>query len=1160
MNQGGVAAVGVGRASVGELRKQFELQRENVAALEVLAKELKKRSSDEAFDLLAEVARALVAARKLQPADTQHPAQAILSTRKLSRPDERPLFRYRLSLTEWERLREHLKQLTRTRAIERADDRDAGAFAIYAAEWFRREFEGGSYRWDELLSSVGGVAPEVTATLARRGLRWWGRTAHRTDHGEQRLMSLALEGGFPTRLLNSRERGWLAGTLRRLIARASVLGEHSLEAVLELVVADSAIPPTFRRPEFFTLLAELTIAIVDLRAETAAEAVAAGVPTSAWLDARREGWRDELPIALEGEGAGKLIDELVSQSLDRLGGAAARCWRMLVRRDGAWAPALKLAVDGEIRVPSSVRSMQSRLRVHAVGDLGDRLAGELALLDPPGEDGAWVSRPRPAAPRRALRNYAFTSAATVELRCDGQPIATFPWSAAGEPLHGDALAFVDDRDADGDSVNELTLLGGGSQRTRQKSIYVWAPADHVAKTVGGEPITCVWEGPAHRLFRLGEPSFVGAPEEEFAFYYEPNSSAGKTESLHLDGPQASDLTTLAGYQVFSGAPAVVLQSGVAKKPLSFGRVYWRHEGDPSWHDLKRQRIGVGAIELVLRSDETRAALDRVRFVVLPPDLNLRSRALVNGAADFWLEGEDGWRLEADSSERYRVEKTARGLRAAWSTDRRTLINLRLVSQEGRAAIITTRFPLGDGALVGADGAVLADKAVVTLKQMRGARAFAHGRAKLAVETAMRRDRTVYHHAFDNECSLWSLRDQIAVLMEASDDLDTEVRVAFEPNGPSVRIKRYEHEIVVSKSFVRLAQPKEGQGGRLSFEWRSLVDMTHQGRRTIAVLSTADAMSMRAFSLPDDLAGPGIVYLCEGEAVVSRSCFVPGLARDDSQFNSIQKAVSLTGPSFDAALKVAFESIEAVGARAVADLDWLHQLVALCTRLPATTFNVLKPMARRSQMLAHLIASSVDDEALERVWSLEPQLPFLWVLIPVEDWRHAFNCQYQRTVEGLCAIGWEASKAHVTATAQVNATIDKLLLLDDDLSAPISAAGLRPPPPAPTRSPRDIGQDRIRRLVGSGRESKRGSCFLSDPCLRVELEKLPEWFQGFHEDHWEGVLAPVAAALRAAGRVKLLPSQRLRIREGMLEDPEHFSEAYAACLLHLSNLSPVESSR
>ena len=212
------------------------------------------------------------------------------------------------------------------------------------------------------------------------------------------------------------------------------------------------------------------------------------------------------------------------------------------------------------------------------------------------------------------------------------------------------------------------------------------------------------------------------------------------------------------------------------------------------------------------------------------------------------------------------------------------------------------------------------------------------------------------------------------------------------------------------------------------------------------------------------------------------------------------------------------------------------------------------------MLAHLIASSPDDESLERVWALEPELPFLWVLVSVDDWRHAFNCQYQRTRRGLCAIGWDDSKAHVTAAAQVNTTVDKLVLLDDDLCAPIVAAGLRPPSQVCARSPREIGQDRIRRLAGSDHESRRGACFINDDCLRAELEKLPEWFQGFHEDHWEGLQAPVAAALRAAGRVKLLPRQRLRIREAMLEDPEHFSEAYEACLLHLSNASPAEKTR
>ena len=95
---------------------------------------------------------------------------------------------------------------------------------------------------------------------------------------------------------------------------------------------------------------------------------------------------------------------------------------------------------------------------------------------------------------------------------------------------------------------------------------------------------------------------------------------------------------------------------------------------------------------------------------------------------------------------------------------------------------------------------------------------------------------------------------------------------------------------------------------MAFEWRSLIDMTDRGQRTIAVLSTADAMSMRPFSLPDDLVGPGIVYLCEGDTVVSRPRYAPGLPTDEQNFSGLQSAVALEGPSYDAALAVAFESI------------------------------------------------------------------------------------------------------------------------------------------------------------------------------------------------------------------------------------------------------------
>jgi hypothetical protein len=75
--------------------------------------------------------------------------------------------------------------------------------------------------------------------------------------------------------------------------------------------------------------------------------------------------------------------------------------------------------------------------------------------------------------------------------------------------------------------------------------------------------------------------------------------------------------------------------------------------------------------------------------------------------------------------------------------------------------------------------------------------------------------------------------------------------------------------------------------------------------------------------------------------------------------------------------------------------------------------------------------------------------------------------------------------------------------------------------------------------------------MSDEQLEPELLALRDWYEGFHQEHWEGLQAPLVAALRAAGRVKLMPLHRLRVREAINDDPEHFTDAYSAAVRQLA---------
>ena len=874
----------------------------------------------------------------------------------------------------------------------------------------------------------------------------------------------------------------------------------------------------------------------------------------------RDDWeRSGVYNVWEGADAYTLINGKVSQGQERLGGAGARCWRLLVYDSGGWVPALSFAADGEVSVPIGQQHSQSRLRASAHGTLEDYVNGEVALLDPPGDEGGWIARPRPGTPRTALLNYPFLAPVEVDLRKDGDSVGVYAWSPSGRPVHGEVLAFEDPRENDDKAPTQLSFIGPGSQRTGRKTIYAWTPSSYAARTSSGAPVACLWQDDKHRLFRLDEKAYVGSGDDEFSYCLEPNAESETSERLSLSGREARQLVSPRGVPVFLGSPEVILWTGpTSTKVPDSGEVYWRPIGEKTWRDLRMQPLEQGEIEIVWRSSESRVARDRCRIVVLPSSLTLSRRGMQNGRAEFWLEDGGSWRLAPDHTGAYSSEVTDRGFFANWTGGQRRIIPVGLVSGNIRIGL-ETQFPLGDGALVGADGLVFKNGEAVTFSRLRGARAVADGRAKLVIEDTKARERGVYYQEITDEGSLWSFHDRIAALMEVSGDLDCQVRVGYAPNGPSILVKRYELDVRVLEGSVALAQPPKVQSGALSFRWRSLTDPSIDGRRMVGLLSVSDAMSCRHVKLPDDLEGPGVVFLCEGEEITSRCRLVSGRPLEGARLTPLQAAVVLKDiDKRKSAFREAYSAVENDGPGAQRDIEWLRQFLEANADFPATTFEVLVELGRRFRVLAHMIASSHDEAALERVWLLEPELPFLWVLIGTEDWREAFARQRRRTTNELLKIGWPQSKAETTAAEQVGSAIEMLVALDENLKAPLSAAELFKVEPVKQRTPKEIGQDRIRRLAGSEREGSGESCFMSDSQIRPELLELRAWYEDFSPEFWEGLQAPLVAALRASAKVKLMHLHRLRIRDAINDDPEHFSEAYAAAIHLLTD--PAKSTK
>jgi hypothetical protein len=75
-----------------------------------------------------------------------------LYNHKLSDSDERPLYQYRVTDEEFESLKQVMKLSSRLglSLVSKQLPRWDAAFVIYAAEWWRRKYDGSSWSWNKV--------------------------------------------------------------------------------------------------------------------------------------------------------------------------------------------------------------------------------------------------------------------------------------------------------------------------------------------------------------------------------------------------------------------------------------------------------------------------------------------------------------------------------------------------------------------------------------------------------------------------------------------------------------------------------------------------------------------------------------------------------------------------------------------------------------------------------------------------------------------------------------------------------------------------------------------------------------------------------------------------------------------------------------------------
>lgn len=242
-----------------------------------------------------------------------------LAARGLSRADGRMLFSYRTTREEYLELRALFAgriQALGDCAWTLYSTAECACFVLYAAEWWRREYAGGYWRWQDILASfkqsLAGLDITERSSSVESGLFAWG---HRPGvRGKKYLGAIVAQGGLPMQLVAQGD-----GAITRLLIRGMHLARQfdwNLARLEDFFSAHAdELVNHLRIPEIYTLLATVVIEVRNLArqcglvgAQSPAQVLNAKIPT----------WRDRLPFAVDDPAAAPLLANLVNEAaIDR---------------------------------------------------------------------------------------------------------------------------------------------------------------------------------------------------------------------------------------------------------------------------------------------------------------------------------------------------------------------------------------------------------------------------------------------------------------------------------------------------------------------------------------------------------------------------------------------------------------------------------------------------------------------------------------------------------------------------------------------------------------------------------------------------------------------------------------------------------------------------
>lgn len=543
--------------------------------------------------------------------------------RNIERPDGRALYAYQLQEVEFSFIEIFLSTALTSKAGRHewiaGTDR---LFVLYAAEWFRRLYDGGTWKWDDVFKALDWpmLSAQERQKLAKDGLRYWKRDVFRRDSGHAAyLMTVVTEGGFPMRLVDQ-ENTHLNRYLKAVLSDYTKLAESGIDAFKIASGHGDRLPLTFRKEPVYQLAAD-TIEVIYEYANRLSELQAGKkdeIDAFEELEKHYPEWKQKLPILLESAGAQSLVNGLLKTAKRKQQQKTEyvflnRFFKLNPQNNNAWKHEAR--VELPFSLSNELISQQVGMEVE---DLPRRLELSMQFSH---------SLVPVASMTKEQDNYYIYPYGVDSLSLPVNPeeeVSCFVMAYTGGKLGelnlrgGGALDLNLPITCEMDN-GRLNVLGSGSIRSALEYVYTCLPSDSQVVEGNGEPVEWDNEGFGGQWLKVTNKLRVSL-SGNFKCTISPNTQSNESQLCTVIGQRQYSYEA-ENLPCYSGFPKVKLWQNSYQVNVTDEQFYWSPLAGPANWTTAESKQPKGAIKYrIVINDE---CVESGKMVVLPDSFSVK---------------------------------------------------------------------------------------------------------------------------------------------------------------------------------------------------------------------------------------------------------------------------------------------------------------------------------------------------------------------------------------------------------------------------------------------------------------------------------------------------------------------------------------------------------